>query len=64
VRQSLLDGVVVSSFSLGKPLAASQGPQWQGLCVMPLGQLELQLVAAKPATRRVLLLRKGAKPLL
>jgi hypothetical protein len=64
IRHSLLDGAVVSSFSMSKPLAASQGPQWQGLCVMPLGQLQLQLVTATPDTRRVLLPRKGAMPLL
>jgi hypothetical protein len=64
VRHSLLDGAVVSSFSMSKPLAARQGPQWQDLCVMPLGQLQLQLVTAMPDTRRVLLPRKGAMPLL
>ncbi|MCP9927625.1 hypothetical protein [Cyanobium sp. CH-040] len=64
VRHGLLDGAIVSSFSLEKLLGADQSLHWDGLTALPLGQLELQLVASAPQTRRVLLPRKGAAPLL
>lgn len=64
VSHGLLDGALVSSFSLGKVLPAAQAPQWDGLLVMPLGELQLQLVTATPDTRRVLVPRTGAMPLL
>jgi hypothetical protein len=64
VRHGLLDGAIVSSFCLEKLLLSGQAPQWDGLAALPLGQLALQLVATTPSTRRVLLPRKGATPLL
>lgn len=64
VRHGLLDGAIVSSFCLEKRLLSGQAPQWEGLAARPLGQLGLQLVATTPTTRRVLLPRKGATPLL
>ncbi|MGB5134461.1 MAG: hypothetical protein WBN89_04730 [Prochlorococcaceae cyanobacterium] len=64
VRHGLLDGALVSSFPLAKLLLTGQEPQWEDLAALPLGQLELQLVASDPQTRRVLLPRKGATPLL
>lgn len=64
VRHGLLDAAIVSSFCLETVLLSGQAPQWDGLTALPLGQLGLQLVATTPATRRVLLPRKGATPLL
>jgi hypothetical protein len=64
VRHGLLDGAIVSSFSLERPLPAERQPNWDGLAVLPLGQLGLQLVAAAPQTRGVLLPGKAAAPLL
>lgn len=64
VRQGLLDGAIVSSFSLPQLLPSGQRPQWDGLTALPLGQLQLQLVAVTPVAERVLLPRKGAMPLL
>jgi hypothetical protein len=64
VRHGLLDGAIVSSFSLPQLLLCGQEPHWDGLAALPLGQLELQLVATMPVARRVLLPRKGATPLL
>ncbi len=64
VRVGLLDGAIISSFSLKRPLPADGPPLWDGLAVLPLGQLALQLVAAAPQTRGVLLPRKLATPLL
>ena len=62
VRHGLLDAALVSSFCLETLLLSGQVPQWDGLTALPLGQLGLQLVATTPATRRVLLPRKGATP--
>lgn len=64
VRHGLLDAAIVSSFCLETLLLSGQAPQWDGLTALPLGQLGLQLVATTPGTRRVLLPRKGATPLL
>lgn len=64
VRHGLLDGAIVSSFSLEKLLGSGHEPQWDGLKALPLGQLELQLMATDPQAGRVLLPRKGAAPLL
>lgn len=64
VCHGLLDGAIVSSFSLSRVLPVDQTPQWEGLAVVPLGQLRLQLVTNTPGTRRVLLPRKGVMPLL
>ena len=64
VRHGLLDGAIVSSFSLPQLLLCGQDPHWDGLAALPLGQLELQLVATMPVAQRVLLPRKGATPLL
>ncbi len=64
VRVGLLDGAIMSSFSLQRPLPADGRPLWDGLAVLPLGQLAMQLVAAALQTRGVLLPRKLATPLL
>lgn len=62
VRHGLLDGAVVSSFSLEPKQSSGQGPDWDGLMALPLGQLELQLVATSPDTRRVLVPQERAMP--
>jgi hypothetical protein len=62
VRLGLLDGAIVSSFSLGGPLPVDGRPTWDGLTALPLGQLHLQLVATAQRTRGVLLPRKLAAP--
>jgi len=64
LRHGLLDGAIVSSFCLEGQLLMGQALHWEGLTALPLGQLALQLVAATPATRRVLLPRRGATPML
>jgi hypothetical protein len=55
VRHGLLDGAIVSSFSLPQLLLCGQAPHWDGLAALPLGQLGLQLVATMPVAQRVLL---------
>ena len=62
VRHGLLDGAVVSSFSLEQKQASGQGPAWDGLAVLPLGQLELQLVATSPDAKRVLVPQEQVMP--
>jgi hypothetical protein len=64
VRLGLLDGAIVSSFSLVRSFPGDGRPTWDGLAVLPLGQLGLQLVATAPETQGVLLPRKLATPLL
>ena len=64
LRHGLLDGAILSSFSLAKPLHASQDPAWEGITVLPLGSISLQLVAQAGHKRSVLLPRKAAMPLL
>ncbi len=64
VRLGLLDGAIVSSFSLERALPADGRPNWDGLAALPLGQLDLQLVAAAPRIQGVLLPRKLAAPVL
>jgi hypothetical protein len=64
VRHGLLDGAILSSFSLAKPLAVGQEPNWEGIAVMPLGSISLQLVAQAGNRRSVLLPRTAAMPLL
>lgn len=64
VQHGLLDGAIVSSFCLEQVLASGQAPHWDGLCALPLGTLELQLVATVTNTRQVLLPRKATLPLL
>jgi hypothetical protein len=64
VRHGLLDGAILSSFCLEKRLLSGKTPQWDGVAALPLGQLGLELVTTNPETRRVLLPRKGAMPLL
>lgn len=64
VGHGLLDGAIVSAFSLPQPLPPGEEPRWDGLRALPLGRLKLQLVAAAPGTRRVLLPPKGAASLL
>jgi hypothetical protein len=62
VRLGLLDGAIVSSFSLERSFPSDGRPTWDGLAVLPLGQLGLQLVATAPETQGVLLPRKLATP--
>jgi hypothetical protein len=64
LRHGLLDGVILSSFSLARPLPAGQDPDWEGISVLPLGSIRLQLVAQAGHKRSVLLPRKGVMPLL
>ncbi len=64
VGHGLLDGAIVSAFSLPQPLPPGEEPRWGGLRALPLGRLELQLVAAAPGALRVLLPPRGAAPLL
>jgi hypothetical protein len=64
LQHGLLDGAILSSFSLAKPLDPGQEPAWAGMAVVPLGSLSLQLVAPAGQGRSVLLPRKAAMPLL
>lgn len=64
VRHGLLDGAIVSSFGLEQPLRAGQHPHWEGVIALPLGSLALQLMAARPDPRPVLLPSMAAAPLL
>ena len=64
LRHGLLDGAILSSFSLARPLPAGQDPAWEEITVLPLGSIRLQLVAQAGHKRSVLLPRKGAMPLL
>jgi hypothetical protein len=64
VHHGLLDGAILSSFSLDRPLPAGQDPAWEEITVLPLGSIRLQLVAQAGHKRSVLLPRKGAMPLL
>ena len=64
VRHGLLDGALLSSFCLERRLLSGQLPHWDGLVVLPLGQMRLQLVATAATSRRVLLPRKAVAPLL
>jgi hypothetical protein len=64
VRHGLLDGAIVSSFSLARPLPSGEEPAWEGVAVLPLGSIGLQLVAQDPHTQQVLLPRRAALPLL
>jgi hypothetical protein len=62
VSHGLLDGAIVSSFCLEKQTLPGKAPKWDGLTAMPLGQLDLQLVAMTPTTKRVLLPRRSQRP--
>jgi hypothetical protein len=64
LRHGLLDGAILSSFSLARPLPAGEDPAWEEITVLPLGSIRLQLVAQAGHKRSVLLPRKGAMPLL
>jgi hypothetical protein len=64
VQNGLLDGAILSSFSLAKPLDPGQEPAWAGIAAVPLGALSLQLVAQAGHRRSVLLPRQAAMPLL
>ncbi|MDM7953611.1 MAG: hypothetical protein QUV07_10425 [Cyanobium sp. CZS 25K] len=64
VGNAQLDGAIVSAFCLPQPLPPGEEPRWDGLRALPLGRLRLQLVAAAPSTRWVLLPPRGAAPLL
>jgi hypothetical protein len=64
VRHGLLDGALLSSFCFEHRLPSGQLPHWDGLVVLPLGQLRLQLVATAATSRRVLLPSKAVSPLL
>lgn len=64
VQHGLLDGAILSSFSLARPLPAGQEPAWAGIAAVPLGSLGLQLVAQAGHRGSVLLPRQAAIPLL
>jgi hypothetical protein len=64
VRHGLLDGAVVSSMSFDSKRTSAQGPAWDGLTALPLGQLGLQLVATRQDTRRVLVPQERVMPML
>lgn len=64
LRHGLLDGAILSSFSLAKALPTEKEPVWAGIRVLPLGSISLQLVAQPPHTRRVLLPHRTTLPLL
>jgi hypothetical protein len=64
LRHGLLDGAILSSFSLAKPLPAGEEPAWKGITVLPLGSISLQLVAQTPHSQLVLLPRRTTVPLL
>jgi hypothetical protein len=64
LRHGLLDGAILSSFSLAKQLPAEKEPAWAGISVLPLGSIGLQLVAQTPNTRQALLPRRTTLPLL
>jgi hypothetical protein len=64
VRHGLLDGAILSSFSLPNSLSPEEEPSWDGVTVVQLGTLRLQLVSQAPQTQRVLLPRKQMLPLL
>jgi hypothetical protein len=64
VRHGLLDGAIVSSFCMEERLLSGQAPRLEGLVALSLGQVSLQLVSPATTTRRVLLPRKTAVPLL
>lgn len=64
IQHGLLDGAILTSFSLSKPLRESEEPTWDEIAVFPLGSLQLKLVAQEVTTRQVLLPRKLAMPLL
>ena len=51
LRYGLLDGAILSSFSLAKQLPAEKEPVWAGNSVLPLGSNDLQLVAQSPNIR-------------
>jgi len=55
LRHCLLDGAILSSFSLAKQLPAEKESVWAGISVLPLGSNGLQLVAQSPNIRQVLL---------
>jgi hypothetical protein len=59
VRLGLLDGALISSFSLDRPPLQGESPLWQGLKTLPLGQLDLQLMATTEECRGVLLPRRA-----
>ena len=64
LQLGLLDGAIVSSFSLERTLSGTGQPSWDGLTAFSLGQLGLQLVATVPQTQKVLLPGKRATPAL
>jgi DNA-binding transcriptional LysR family regulator len=64
LRHGLLDGAIVSSFALAKPLPAGEELTWEGIAVLPLASVGLLLVSEVAHTRRVLLPGQEAMPLL
>jgi len=64
LRHGLLDGAIVSSFALAKPLPAGEEPTWEGIAVLPLASVGMLLVSEVAHTRRVLLPGQEALPLL
>ena len=64
VRLGLLDGAIVSSFSLENALLSGHVPRWEGVQALPLGEMDLLLMASVRHTGRVLLPRRASAPLL
>ena len=64
VRLGLLDGALISSFSLERSPQLAQLPLWEGLVTQPLGQLNLQLMATTEVCHGVLLPRRACAGLL
>ena len=64
VRIGLLDGAIISSWGLEKPLPQGRSPRWSGLEVHPLGVLPLWLMAFGGRANGVLLPSCPTAPLL
>ncbi len=64
VRHGLLDGALVSSWSMEKALKPGHLPPWRDINVLPLGSLPLWLMARNNSVKGVLVPNRGAAPLL
>ena len=64
IREALLDAAIVSGWSLDQPAAEPQRMKWEGVTSLVLGNLPLQLVAADPSSRTILMPRRHEAPAL
>lgn len=64
VRHGLLDGAIVSSWSMEKALPPGHLPSWSDVKVQPLGTLPLWLMARSDSVKGILVPNRGATPLL